>query len=91
MSNAIRFLESMGSDARLAQLSPVAYAELVAQLDLDADARDALLQRDASQLSRRLGGRTKVLFALLPADDDQAGEQQPEQEPAKQDEPPADA
>jgi hypothetical protein len=93
MSDAIRFLETLGRDSRLAHLSPEAYAALVANLDVEADARDALLQRDSAQLSQRLGGRTKVLFALLPADDDQQGDQQQEQEqePSRQDEPPADA
>lgn len=57
MSNAIQFLESLGSNAALTRLSAVEYAATVASLDVHAGHRQALLDRDADALSGLLGGR----------------------------------
>ena len=77
MSHVIAFLESMGHDARLGRLAGADYAAAVNALALDDGARDALLARDAAALNAVLGGRDKVLFALLPAEDE------PEDAPAR--------
>ena len=66
MSNVIRFLEAMGSK----QLSASEYAATVAALEVDALERRALLDRDHSALNDLLGGRKKLLFAILAADDE---------------------
>jgi hypothetical protein len=66
MSNAIRFLESMGAS----QLSAAEYAASVASLDLEGPQRTALLDRDARELGRLLGGREKLMFAVMAADEE---------------------
>ena len=67
MSNVIRFLESMGSK----QVSPAEYAAIVADLEVGAPQRKALLDRDHAALNDLLGGRKKLLFAILAADEEQ--------------------
>ena len=62
MSNAIRFLELLG---RRTPLSPADYAASVAQLEVDDAQRRALLHRDPAALSALLGGRQKLMFAIL--------------------------
>lgn len=66
MSNAIRFLEAAGAT----QLSVAEYTASVAALELEAPQRTALLDRDANALGRLLGGREKLMFAVLAADDE---------------------
>lgn len=66
MSNAIRFLESAGAS----QLSAADYAVSVAALDVESPQRAALLDRDARALGRLLGGREKLMFAVLAADEE---------------------
>jgi len=85
MSNVIQFLESMGSDASRSRLTAAGYAQALADLDVAPEARCALLQRDAAALNALLGGRDKILFALLPVDPDKQGEEQPQEQPAEPD------
>ena len=82
MSNVIAFLESLGRDAALRPAGEQ-YAAAVAALDVDDEARDALLAKDDLTLGALLGGRPRMLCALLPADDDQvpAEDQPAEDEP----------
>ena len=61
MSNAIRFLETLGRTP----LSRAEYAASVALLDIDDAQRGALLRRDPAALSDLLGGRRKLMFAIL--------------------------
>ena len=61
MSNAIRFLEAMGSR----QLSAAEYAATVAALEVDAPQRQALLDRDQTALSALLGGRPKMYCLIV--------------------------
>jgi hypothetical protein len=68
MSNIIRFLETMGSKP----ISPADYAATVAALEVGAPQRKALLDRDHAALNDLLGGRKKLLFAILAADEEQA-------------------
>jgi hypothetical protein len=66
MTSAIGFLEQAGRNG----LSPAQYAAGVALLDIDARQRQALLNRDAATLNELLGGRRRLLFAILAPDED---------------------
>ena len=65
MSNVIRFLESMGTR----QPSAADYADSVADLDIGAQQRKALLDRDHSALSYLLGGRAKAFCSVFAEDE----------------------
>lgn len=78
MSNVIRFLESLGSDAGRC-LSPSDYAATVALLDIDEAQQQALLDRDPAQIGELLGGRPAVLFAIFAPDEDEK-EEEPDSE-----------
>lgn len=67
MSNAIRFLETLGSTPET--MSGPQYAQAVAGLEVDAELRQALLTRDPAQINRLLGGRASMMLVLAPADD----------------------
>jgi hypothetical protein len=69
MSNVIAFLESMGRDATIKPTGSE-YVAAVESLGLDDAPHQALLARDAGALGDLLGGRTKMICALFPADDD---------------------
>ncbi|WP_159015673.1 hypothetical protein [Cognatiluteimonas profundi] len=72
MSAAIRFLETVGSNA----LSAANYEGAVAGLEVDELHRKALLQRNPAALNDILGGRPTMFFGVL------APEEQPlEDEP----------
>ena len=74
MSNAIQFLETLGSNPAL---SPAEYAATVTALDFDPDLQLAMLQLDASTLNGLLGGR--ALMAMYVATPD--GGEEPEERP----------
>ena len=65
MSNVIRFLESVGGN----QLSDTEYRDAVSKLAVDARHAKALLDRDCDELSELLGGRRKLMFAILAAEE----------------------
>lgn len=73
MSNALRFLEDMGSNPALGRMTPSAYAAAVAKLDIDVASRQALLERDHDSLNDLLGGRSRMMCMIW----------QPEQEPER--------
>lgn len=85
MSTVIQFLESMGSNASSSRLTAAGYAQALASLEVSPEARAALLQRDPAVLNTLLGGRNKILFALLPVDPDKKGDEQPLDEPVQPD------
>lgn len=66
MSNAIRFLESVGSHP----LSAAEYAASVQLLDLDGSQRQALLDRNQLSLNEMLGGRKQLIFAVCAAEEE---------------------
>jgi hypothetical protein len=74
MSNVIRFLETLGREPAA---TPEAYARAVQALDVDPQVRDALLRRDRAALDRLLGARHNIMIALVPAEDDEPAEQEP--------------
>ncbi len=71
MSNAIQFLEAMGSNASLGRLSAAGYAAAVARLDADEAQQQALLDRNPAVLNELLDGRTQMMFMVnSPSPDD---------------------
>ncbi len=71
MSNAIQFLETMGTDASRGRLSAAEYADAVAKLDADESQRRALMERDHAELNALLSGRETVMgYVATPNDDD---------------------
>lgn len=80
MSNAIRFLEAMGTSASVRAAAD--YAAAVAALDVEPAQRAALLDRDVDLLSRLLDGRPSMFCMILAPDEgkeDEAQEQADEQ------------
>lgn len=71
MSNVIQFLESMGKNAALGNMSPEQYTAAVKALGVDDVAEHALLNRDHAALNDSLGGRVKMMMMLVPAEDDE--------------------
>jgi hypothetical protein len=74
MSNVIQFLESLGANAASAADSAERYIASVEALEIEEAERDALLHRDRLELGSVLGGRSKMYFAVLPAEEDEPSE-----------------
>ena len=71
MSNAIQFLEAMGSNAAIGRLSAADYAAAVAQIAVDDFQQRALLERDQVALISLLDGRPTMMFMIgIPNPDD---------------------
>ncbi|MDQ3510991.1 MAG: hypothetical protein M3414_04765 [Pseudomonadota bacterium] len=68
MSQVIEFLDAAGSNA---QLSAVDYAASVAMLQVDADEKRALLDRDHLALAALLDGRTETCCHISLPDGDE--------------------
>jgi hypothetical protein len=89
MSNVIAFLESIGRDPAL-KPGEEAFTAAVQASGLDDQAQAALLARDGGTLSELLGGRTKMLCSLFPADeDDKRDEEQPDEDDQPDDKSPS--
>ena len=73
MSNVIQFLESMGKDASLANMSQEKYAAAVKASGVDDVAQLALLSRDQNALNDSIGAYKKMMMLLVPAEDDDQG------------------
>ena len=84
MSNVIQFLESMGQNAALSDMSPEQYTTAVKALGVDDLAQHALLNRDHAALNHFLGGRMKMMMMLVPAEDDDQGEKKPDEDEDKE-------
>ena len=74
MSNVIQFLESMGKNAALGNMSPEEFTAAVKALNVDDAAQHALLNRDQNALNDSIGIYKKMMMLLLPAEDDDQGE-----------------
>lgn len=61
MSNAIRFLETLGQDPALSRLPKEQLKTVVDSLELDAAQRDALLAGDPAALGQLIGGRARMI------------------------------
>ncbi len=86
MSNVIQFLESMGKNAALGNMSPEEFTAAVKALGVDDVAQHALLHRDHAALSNSLGGRIKMMMVLVPAEDDEGEGKQNDDDQKKEEE-----
>ena len=86
MSNVIQFLESMGKDAALGNMSPEEYAAAVKALDVDDVAQHALLNRDQGALNSSVGHYKNMMMILFPAEDDDQGEDKGKDDDQKKEE-----
>jgi hypothetical protein len=82
MSNAIEFLESLGSAAE--PMDAAHYARAVNGLAIDPDLRQALLERDSARINQLLGGRGSMMLVLAPAEDAPADDDGDEDEADEQ-------
>jgi len=81
MSNVIQFLEAQGRRPACMNVSEEAYAEVIASLDVDAAQREALKDRDATELNRLLDGRTKMYCVIMqPNEEDEQSSTPDEQD-----------
>lgn len=88
MSNMVQFLETLGSNPALAQLSASEFEAIVAKLDVDDAQRQALLTRDDAALNDMLGGRERMLCVIWPADEPAREDDQPGDDAPAEDTPP---
>ena len=70
MSNAIQFLEGLGSRPALVTASFAVYEEAVRELQFPDRQRAALLARDPTALGQALGSRAHMICAVCTPDDD---------------------
>lgn len=78
MSNAIQFLEALGTGPALATGSLAGYEEAVLGLQLEDRQRAALLARDPIALGKALSVRTHMICAICTPDDDSQHEAVPD-------------
>lgn len=84
MSNVIQFLESMGANAALANQSAEQYIAAIEAMELEDAERSALFARSGGELSALLGGRLKMYCAVVPAEDDDVPDTDPDDAPDEQ-------
>ena len=70
MSNAIRFLETMGQDANLRHAAQGVIASELAQAKIDAPTQAAILGRDHARLEAAVGATAVICCAQDPGHDD---------------------
>lgn len=66
MSNAIRFLETVGGK----HLTPAEYAASVASLSVGQEQKQALMDRDPYALANLLDGRKQLRCAIFASEED---------------------
>lgn len=71
MSNVVQFLEFLGRDAN--PLNEADFALAVAGLDVESEAKEALLQRDFAALGEVLGARATVLAYIVAPEEEEDG------------------
>ena len=83
MSNVIRFLESMGSEAQWGDVTRDAMELALANAEVEGPFRSAILDKDVSQLQVLL--QQGPLIGYVIPDDDEEEEDEGEDEPGKKD------
>jgi hypothetical protein len=92
MSNAIEFLERLGSDARLRYASATALEQALAESNLDPQVRAAILSGDRQRLEHTLGAAANICCAIYaPAREDDDRESEAGDEPRQGDDDSGDA
>ena len=79
MTDAIAFLESLGSQAAMGTHQDEDYASAVALLDVDAPLRAALASRDIAAVGNALEAN-RVMFCMVATPDGSENQEAPEQE-----------
>lgn len=79
MSNVVQFLEALSLSAN--NLTERDYVHAVSAADFEPHVQDAMLKRDVASLSNLLGGRCSVMAFILPAEEEQDGQKDGEQQP----------
>lgn len=79
MSNAIRFLETMGRDVGAGALESAQFHSRVGAVEIDPSVRQALAAGDVAALTAMLGGRESMMMLLMPSEPDN---EQPDEEKA---------
>lgn len=75
MSNVIQVLEQMGSDAKLqSEQNTQAIVQLLATNEIDTEQAEAILNKDITSLERQLDVRPDIVCLIVPADDEQDGD-----------------
>jgi hypothetical protein len=74
MSNAMRFLEQLGQDARLRRASDTQLDGALQSTDLEPSVREAILARDAARLQPLLGIDSNICCIVYMPDPDEEGE-----------------
>lgn len=69
MSNVIRFLETMGSNADLRHAAKPALYKALNEQQVDQDAQWAILRGDKSRLEAFVGARTQMICVISFYDD----------------------
>lgn len=70
MKNIISFLEELGKNADL-RLDRVDFESILDNDDFDAEARNAILNKDQQALEMILDARSKIVCLLVPAEEDE--------------------
>jgi len=88
MSEMIRFMEAMGSDASFA-FNAQAYDEALTALDVEEDQRHALARHDLEALGVLLNARQKMICAVFAPDEqpNREGEEKPDDVPEQEENP----
>lgn len=88
MTEAIRFLETLGSNPALARAtSAAAYGNALDVLGVDGQKQQALLDRDPRALNLLLGGRAVMAMAIATPDNGEEQQEAPERREDEQAEP----
>lgn len=75
MKSAIKFLEELGKNADL-RLDRVDFESLLNNDDFDPEIKEAILSKNQQSLEMLLNARTKIVCLLVPAEDDEGGDDQ---------------
>jgi len=73
MSDMIKILEQIGQDPCFGD--PTRIGEILAASDVDEHLKAALMHGDGEALARQLGVKLQLMSVLVPADDDEGGDQ----------------
>lgn len=68
MTSVVSFLESLASDARMARMSAMEYAEVVGEVDLPESSRSALMAKDVETLAFLQGIKTRMWCMVFSPD-----------------------
>lgn len=86
MSDVISFFELVGQDAGLHDAAVSELEIALAQTDISAELKSAILERDHRLITQLLGGRSNVCCGLFPGREDEEEDDTDDEGPEKDDE-----